>query len=258
MRTAYCPKTHRELSSTSVGTEFGHTPGHQYNDVDVVISQSRDGKFRCHIVESWGSAQGYDEEHGRREAIGRGESISEAAHDAKQIALEAGVSTRYLTSAVSKAIDEALEATQPTEVSLLTPDNCGASQIACNIVNNTFLSLDGFESMRKQMAGTDYTAEHFGAELARIVDRELKAATNELGNAGCDKCGTFDRVEGSKLCESCTPVVFSGKNYSIELDEGLFVLINWTSANETFDSFEELVGAHPICEEARSFFFEEA
>jgi len=129
----------------------------------------------------------------------------------------------------------------------LTPDNCGASQIACNIVNNTFLSLDGFEAMRKQMAGTDYTAEHFGAELARVTDRETsgllsalqeaekyigalpkpnvrknfrelnhleqtlkavriaisKATGKELGNAGCDNCGTYDRVDGSKLCSYC-------------------------------------------------------
>lgn len=70
MRTAYCPKTHRELASTSVGTEHGHVAGHNYNDVDVVISQSLDGRFRCHIVESWGSAQGYDIENGRREARG--------------------------------------------------------------------------------------------------------------------------------------------------------------------------------------------
>lgn len=55
---------------------------------------------------------------------------------------------------------------------LLAPEQCGASQLACNIVNNTFLSLDGFAAMRKQMEGTTYTAQHFGAELARIVDRE--------------------------------------------------------------------------------------
>lgn len=54
----------------------------------------------------------------------------------------------------------------------LTPEKCGASQLACNIVNNTFLSLDGFAAMRKQMECTEYTAQHFGAELARIVDRE--------------------------------------------------------------------------------------
>lgn len=126
----------------------------------------------------------------------------------------------------------------------LTPDNCGASQLACNVINNTFLALDGFEAMRKQMAGTDYTAEHFGAELARIVDREtsemlaaLTVAEKYIGalpkpnvrkyfselnhleqtlklirltiakatgdNAGCDNCGTHDRVEGSKLCSYC-------------------------------------------------------
>ncbi len=58
----------------------------------------------------------------------------------------------------------------------ITPEQCGASQLACNIVNETFLSLDGFAAMRKQMAGTDYTAEHFGAELARIVDRNIQIA----------------------------------------------------------------------------------
>lgn len=62
----------------------------------------------------------------------------------------------------------------------LTPANCGCSQLACNIVNNTFLSLDGFQAMRNQMAGTDYTAEHFGAELARIVDSEMRDANAKM------------------------------------------------------------------------------
>lgn len=59
---------------------------------------------------------------------------------------------------------------------MITPEQCGASQLACNIVNETFLGLDGFAAMRKQMAGTEYTAEHFGAELARIVDRNIQIA----------------------------------------------------------------------------------
>ena len=70
-----------------------------------------------------------------------------------------------------------------SEPAPLTPDNCGASQLACNIINNTFLSLDGFEAMRKQMAGTEYKAEHFGAELARIVDREIADLINAVANA---------------------------------------------------------------------------
>ena len=67
-----------------------------------------------------------------------------------------------------------------SNITKLTPDKCGASQLACNIVNNTFLSLDGFAAMRKQMEGTTYTASQFGAELARIVDRELDAKSNAM------------------------------------------------------------------------------
>jgi len=56
---------------------------------------------------------------------------------------------------------------------MLTPTNSGASQVACNIINNTFLSMDGFEPLRRQMNETDYKAEHFAAELARVADREI-------------------------------------------------------------------------------------
>lgn len=51
---------------------------------------------------------------------------------------------------------------------------------------------------------------------------------------------------------------FTGKNYSIETStDGQFVLIHPVSENETYDAFEELVDSHPICEEAREFFFGE-
>ena len=52
-----------------------------------------------------------------------------------------------------------------------------------------------------------------------------------------------------------TTTVFSGKNYSVELLDGQFVLVHPVNGNEVFDSFEELVSAHPICEESRQFFF---
>ena len=107
MRTAYCPKSHTELASESAGKEFGHVPGHTYHDVDVVISE-RGGKFRCHVVESWGSAQGYDEEHGRREVIGRGDSIREAVREAADRGGKAGMAW-YLIEAMSKAEDAAME-----------------------------------------------------------------------------------------------------------------------------------------------------
>lgn len=108
MRTAYCPKSHVELASESSGKAYGHVPGHQYHDVDVVISE-RSGKFRCHVVESWGSAQGYDEEHGRREAIGRGETIRAAVSDARTRSRDSGITCEYLEQALSMAEDAAEE-----------------------------------------------------------------------------------------------------------------------------------------------------
>ena len=109
MRTAYCPKSHEQLSSDSAGIAYGHVPGHQYHDVDVVVSRSG-GKIRVHVCESWGSAQGYDEEHGRREAIGRGETVAVACANARQRARDAGITCEYMEQAMSKAEDAAQDA----------------------------------------------------------------------------------------------------------------------------------------------------
>lgn len=109
MRTAYCPRSHDQLASASDGVAYGHVPGHQYHDVDAVLSR-RGGKFRCHVVESWGSAQGYDEEHDRREVVGRGESVKEAVAEARREAAAAGIECGYLATALSQAADEAEEA----------------------------------------------------------------------------------------------------------------------------------------------------
>lgn len=109
MRTAYCPTSHDELASRSAGKAYGHIPGNLYHDVDVVVSRKAT-KFRVHVCESWGSCRGHDEEHGRKEAIGRGESIAEAIRDARQRAKDAGIETEYLESALSLAEDEAEEA----------------------------------------------------------------------------------------------------------------------------------------------------
>lgn len=56
---------------------------------------------------------------------------------------------------------------------MLTPENCGASQTACNIINATFLTLDGFKPMRARF-DTDYDDLAFAAELARVTDREIR------------------------------------------------------------------------------------
>jgi hypothetical protein len=64
------------------------------------------------VVESWGSAQGYDEEHGRREVIGRGTIVETATEDARVRARDAGITYEYLEQALSLAEDEALEAAE--------------------------------------------------------------------------------------------------------------------------------------------------
>lgn len=112
MRTAYCPKGHTELGSASKGNEYGHVPGHHYLDVDVVISHVPGKTVRCHVVETWGSAQGRgcDEEHGRREVIGRALTIEGACSDALYQAQKVGMGEEYLFQAISKARDEAEEA----------------------------------------------------------------------------------------------------------------------------------------------------
>jgi|AACY02.7.fsa_nt_gi hypothetical protein len=110
MRTAYSPKTHEELGTASAGRPYGHLPGGKYSDVDVCISRAKNGTYRCHVVASFGSSQGYDEEHGRTEVIGRGDTIREACADARGRASDTDMNKNYLTEALSKAEDEAEEA----------------------------------------------------------------------------------------------------------------------------------------------------
>ncbi len=50
-------------------------------------------------------------------------------------------------------------------------------------------------------------------------------------------------------------MTFESDNYSIELVDNQFILVTPVSEDELFDSFEELVEAHPDCEESREFFF---
>ena len=50
----------------------------------------------------------------------------------------------------------------------LVPFHAAASALACRIVNNTYLSLDGFASMRESC-----TDPGFAAHLARMIEKEL-------------------------------------------------------------------------------------
>jgi hypothetical protein len=90
----------------SAGTAYGHVPGHHYHDVDVEITRRSNGRWRVEVVETWGSAQGYDEEHGRKEVIGRGDTLDSAVSDAERRSNQANISSELLSEAMSEAADE--------------------------------------------------------------------------------------------------------------------------------------------------------
>lgn len=99
----------------SAGKEYGHVPGHQYHDVDVTISRTRKGNWTVEILETWGSAQGYDEEHGRKKVIGRSEDLRSAVSDARQRAKNADIGPDYVEESLSEAEQNATEEIEAAE-----------------------------------------------------------------------------------------------------------------------------------------------
>ena len=95
-------KVASEIYSGTAGTAYGHVPGHNYHDVDCEIRRSRLGGWQCTLTETWGSAQGYDEEHGRNESTGIGETPSDAATEALDGIDEDSV--KYARAALAQAL----------------------------------------------------------------------------------------------------------------------------------------------------------
>jgi hypothetical protein len=98
-----------EIVSEGVGVPYGHVPGHQYHDVDATLYQ-RPGEYRIDLIEHWGSAQGRDEEHGRREVSGYGATIAEAVTEAKAEAETSGMDMSWVVQVIAlvrRAADEA-------------------------------------------------------------------------------------------------------------------------------------------------------
>jgi hypothetical protein len=79
----------QSIGKAEEGRPYGHVPGHYFHDVLVEISRRGD-RFRVAIRKQTGSDQGYDEIHSENTVVGRGDSIREAAAQAKSLALEAG------------------------------------------------------------------------------------------------------------------------------------------------------------------------
>lgn len=100
----------RLLAEATVGKPYGHVPGHNYHDVEcriyagAGIAMAGDG-YRVLLRETWGSAQGYDEEHGRRAVSARGTILATVVADAREQAETSGMDMSWVVQAISQAID---------------------------------------------------------------------------------------------------------------------------------------------------------
>jgi len=106
-----------KLASSCVGNEYGHVPGNQYYDVEIKIEQLGE-KFRVKMKHVWGSAQGYDEEHGRHEVVALGDSLDEvvaAAAETRGHALD--MPSEYRIPALTQAQSIAYDAIMGVEKS---------------------------------------------------------------------------------------------------------------------------------------------
>lgn len=94
------------------GRNYGHVPGNNYHDVEVGVGR-KGGQYRAVVVETWGSAQGYDEEHGRRKVVARGTDPRDVLAECVARAHRAGIGDAgkdddgpYLPLALSQCEDE--------------------------------------------------------------------------------------------------------------------------------------------------------
>lgn len=96
------------IAEAENGKPYGHVPGHQYHDVKVTIGK-RGKKIRVDVFEVWGSAQGYDEEHGRNRVVAIDTDLDSAVRIANSRAKEAGIREDYMIQALSIAHADAVD-----------------------------------------------------------------------------------------------------------------------------------------------------
>ena len=80
------------IAEGSAGREYGHVPGHSYHDVTVGIGK-KGAQYRAVALETWGSAQESDEEHGRRKVVARGSDPRAVLAQCAARARAAGINT---------------------------------------------------------------------------------------------------------------------------------------------------------------------
>lgn len=97
-----------QLSSSCCGKKNGHIPGHQYCDVLVKVEQLGQ-KFRVKMIQTWGSAQDYDQENSRHEVSSLGNTLDKVIAAAKAKGRSVGMSEEYIIQALSAAHSDAYD-----------------------------------------------------------------------------------------------------------------------------------------------------
>lgn len=102
-------KTKKIQVTVTTGKSYGHVPGHHYHDVEVSIERKTNGRWMVDILETWGNNQGYDEEQGKRQVIGRDSTLDAAVERAERLAITAGIEKSFMAQSLSQAASEAEE-----------------------------------------------------------------------------------------------------------------------------------------------------
>ena len=122
------------------------------------------------------------------------------------------------------------------------------------------------ESMRCTTDVVEYSLDSLGDIAPAAFETACRSRAASLGYeveflVGLNNRETIDGEPSDMIverafAECCDAPVFSGIHYRITFVGG-FILIHPVSANEVFDTFDELVESYPFCEESRAFFFGE-
>jgi len=112
-----------ELASENVGKTGGHTSEDDYQDVDVRVCR-RGTTYRVNVMVTWGSSQGYGQEHGRRRIMGVSNSLDGAVEAAEAGVILVGLTPEYATQVLSIAHADAVDAEDSEENSTNKGDKC--------------------------------------------------------------------------------------------------------------------------------------
>lgn len=121
-------------------------------------------------------------------------------------------------------------------------------------------SLDAYQ----QRMPLDY-AQSLLSGMSRdevVIDGPI---ANKLRSHARDRCGATITDEGMEsildgMCEAeadIEEIEFRGEGYTVTLTDGQFILDDHVNPDKTYDTLDELVADHPVCEPAVAFFHDD-